>query len=218
MRITTLVFSLIAAVPCFAQQDPSIDCIRALPADARFAPIKAKFALGPTSDTTFAMLADESLASDEEREAISVWATARNECIKPGEEFRRRTYLPQVNALLLEAEGALLLLAVDLYNRKVTYAKFNKRRQAAVAELRNKIDAIAQQLSSEQQAQQHANQRAQNAIDAQRAQEAEAARRQILMQMIQNNRPIQLQPLPAPRPSMNTDCYVIGNQMHCTSR
>ncbi len=218
MRIATLVFSFIAAVPCFAQQDPSIDCVKGLVMNARFAPIKDKLALGVSSDTTFAMLANESLASDDEREAISAWATARNECIKPGEEFRRRTYLPQVNALLLEAEGALLLLAVDLYNRKISYADYNKRRQAAVAELRNKIAAIAQQLSSEQQAQQQANQRAQNVIDAQRAQEAEAARRQILMQMIQNNRPIQLQPLPVPRPSVTTDCYMRGNRMHCDSR
>jgi hypothetical protein len=233
-----LIVAAILARPCLAQQDPLVDCLKGLAADTRFTPIAAKLAINAATDTTFPMLADQTIANGAEQKAISDWATARAECVKGGEAHWQQHYPPQLHALAIEAENMMMALAVDLYNKKITFGEFNKRRQVAADEVRNKIVAMVQHLQSEKQAREKAEREArqrsqwqaqQQAQQAQLAREQmeaqdDIARRQAAMGILLGRMgatpayaPMRPYQMPT-RPSVNTNCSQTGNQLNCTTR
>lgn len=57
------------------QQDPTIACMRNLGSDIRFTSIANKLAVVELRDTTFAMLANESLPNKKEQKAIAAWVS-----------------------------------------------------------------------------------------------------------------------------------------------
>jgi hypothetical protein len=241
MKIATLMLFLVFGTSCFAQDDPLLRCLGNLGSDPRFSSIADKLSVG-TADTTFAMLADTSLANDTERQAIATWATARSECVKGGDEYWRKNYPIQIYAVAFESENTMIASAVDLYNRKISFGEFNKRRDVIKNDVRNKVAAIVQQILNEREAKQQALQQARDAqVSAQQRDQAarqeaqrqyeqaqqaqdDAMRRQAAMSIFLNNmRPNQafqpIQPYQIPvRPSVNTNCYRIGDQVNCTTR
>lgn len=244
MKPALFAFLLVVATSCFAQQDPSAVCNRDLAADARFASIADKLPLAGISEMTFEMLANEKSPNAKEQKAIADWVSSHKECTKLGEAFRQQNYPPQVIALLIEADNSVVAVAADLFNRKLTYGAANKRMQSNLDDFRNRLAAFVQQIKSQQEAQRQAQdaekaaqqrdaaarqaaqdqaQQAQQALEAQQAQQraaqADAARRQILMQMIQNNKPTPIVPYQMPvKPTYNTYCSRIGDQVNCTTQ
>lgn len=211
MRFRAALLTLVLATPAaFAQQDPTDACFVRLSEERRLDVIRAKLSLLGSRTTTFAMLADESVPTAEEREAIATWATARADCMKDGDEYRARYWPAQASSLAVEAESRMTAEAVELFQQKINFGEFNKRRQAIANELAPRRAALRQQA-------QDANDRAQQAQQAQQSQER--ARRQAEMSILLQ--PFKTEPLtltPTTRPTVTTNCSQLGNQVQCTTR
>lgn len=242
MKLLTIALFIFLASPCLAQVDPLLLCLTGLSTDPRFAPIASKVAIGTVSETTFPMLADSTLANNSEKKTISDWAAARKDCVKAGDDYWKTNYPPQIHALAIEAENNMMANAAEIYNRKITFGEFNKRRQSLADELRIKVAAIVQQILSERDSKQQALQQARDAQEAaqqrdaiarQEAQrqfeQAKAAqeiamRRQAALQIFLRNtrppepfQPVPFTPMQIPK-TTTTNCYTIGNQWQCTTR
>lgn len=204
MRYRAALLALVLAAPAaFAQQDPSVGCMQSLREQPRFEAIKAKISLGRVRDSTFAMLADTTLPDEAERQAIAAWATARADCVRLGDDFRK-SWPPQLASLAVEAESRMTAEAVDLYQQKITFGEFNKRRQALANETEPRWAAASQQARD-------SSQRAM-------AQQAEAKARwnAEMSELVQRFKPVTLTPVT--RPTVTTNCSQIGNQVQCTTR
>lgn len=151
MRLAFLLF-LVPYGICNAQ-DPTIGCIKGLAVDKTFTQIASKIPLAEARDATFEMLANQALPTKREQELIPRWIEARKQCISDGDSFHRENYPMQMIALAVEAENNMAAIATDLYNRKLTYGAFNKRRLAIADDAIVKITAVVQQLKTQQDAQ-----------------------------------------------------------------
>ena len=236
------IFLLIVPVWCVAQQDPGIECVSKLAQESRFTAIAAKLPLKDATNIPFEMLADESVPTQAERQAIAAWVTAHQACGKSAEAYREQHYPPQVNALLIQANNRFYVIAAELFNSKLTYAEANRRVQSVVDDLRNKVATLIQQAVAEKAAKQEATKQAQQAQEAarlrdesaqreaqrryQQAQEDQeiAMRRQAAFQYFLSNmrafepKPLQPYQMPPLRQSIQTNCYRIGNQVNCTTQ
>jgi hypothetical protein len=145
--------SLLVVFSCagYAQEDPIAACLERIVGDKRFASIRGKVALGDAADTTFAMYSNESFASKADRAAIAGWSEARVGCAKAGDSHGQKERGPLTAAFILEGEHALVALAVELYHRRISYAEFNKRRQAAADNIRRQL-AMAQRAKAREPA------------------------------------------------------------------
>ncbi len=239
MRWFAALASAATAILAFGQppDDPVINCIRGLMTDERFSTIAGKISLGPT-ETTFAMLADDSRPTDSERAAIGAWAEARDNCVKGGLAWAERAYPAELLALGLQGEHALLALTVELVNKKITYGEYNKRRQAMVDEIRKHAAAVAERLQAQRVAEKQtdeANRDAERRAAEARAQadalnqqaiaaQNDIARRQMAMGLLLNQLrsfqpPAPMVPYQIPiRPVYQTVCSPIGNTVYCTTR
>lgn len=92
----------------------------------------------------FEMAADESFASDVERKAIAQWAKLREACIAheeaaqplpPGLSPLQVTYYENTRAFSREAGAKVSELVVFLYQQKLTYGKFAKKRYEITRDL-----------------------------------------------------------------------------------
>jgi hypothetical protein len=232
-RFATTALALCVCCLCYGQEqiDPSIPCVRKLGDDPRFSLIAPKLPLGGFDKMTLQMLADQTKPTEVEREQISEYVLAKDECGKVGEQFRRANYPVEVNAALADAIDKGLALMADLYDRKLTYGEANKQTQSIASELRNKIASVIQRMKDEQAARQQTANRQASEERATRAQEAMAAaqqeavrqqqataeqqRRQALLQFFLNSyKPIQLPPVRSPT---QTNCIRAGNSINCTT-
>ena len=228
-RIIVFCVLLTAMASALAQQDPSADCFINLASDSRFTPISGKMAIGAPPKSTFTMLADESFPSDSERKLIADWATAVEDCGPLGESYRQNNYPPHLLALVNESKNIFVGMVIDLYNRKIPYGQFNRRRQSTFDEIRARATEIVQRLQAQQQAQQEAQQQAQQQsqearYQAQQAQQAQedANNRQTalyLLNQMRMNQPRALVPYQMrTRPSTTTNCHWIGDFLNCTTQ
>ena len=176
MRWISFFYILLSGIS-YAQEDPTITCLKNFVGDQRFSPIENKLSLADARDTTFEMLANQALPSKKEQEAIAAWVTARKECVKEGDAFHRQNYPLQIVTIVTEGENNIGAIAADLYNRKLTYGNFNKRRQGIADDVMNKVAAVAQQMKTQQELQQKTEQQAKKQDD-QRAQDAALAAQQ----------------------------------------
>ncbi len=165
--------------------DPTIICLRKLSGDQRFGPLANKLPIVEVRDMTFEMLANQALPNKKEQGAIAEWINARKECVKAGDAYHQQNYPPQLTALLTGGENSAAGLAADLYNRKLTYGAFNKRRQEIADDVTNKVVALVQQIKAQHEA-------AQQAQDAEKAaQERDAAARKATLEQAQQSQQAQ---------------------------
>ena len=202
-------------------EDPSRTCFQNLAHETRFAPIADKMAITNVRETTFAMLANESLPKPEERPVIADLIGAQQACFQDGDLWRQKNYPPQIVAIVAESFNTGVATAADLYNGKLSYGAFNKQRQALADEARNRVAAVVQQIQSQRHAEQQMQKQTREAQQAQ----ANAAREQAVLQLLlKNMTPPPVQPLPVQlyqvpiKPSVHTDCYQMGDHMRCTTR
>ena len=186
-----------------------------------------------TSTPTVVMLADPGRPTEAERAAISAYVDAVDDCCLLGQSWRQRNYPAALNALLIQQWTRQKALIAQLYGGKITYGDFANAQSADDAKFQAEFAELAQKIQAEQaqrrQAQRQYEQQQSQAEQAIRAQE-QAAQAQLLMQMMQNNvnnaqqqaiqrqQQIDLFRPTLQRPPMHTNCYMIGNQMNCTTQ
>jgi hypothetical protein len=218
--------------------DPSIACFATIADNSAVAPLQGKVALKIGTHPDLAMLANDHRPNKAEKVAIAAWVAEGERCYDLGHDFRATGYRPVIAALIDESMHALEALVAKLYAGKLTYAEFNEQRQAMDDSYRERVASTIQTLQSESSRDQANKQAQQASVEAQRqaaaAQEAAAEvqneaneqaaqdeRRALALQMLPNVRPTYT-PLPPPPPirtpqGQNTNCYQLGNQLHCTT-
>jgi hypothetical protein len=158
--------------PLISRQDPRVACQSAWESDPQFQPIASKISITSVTDINFQMLADGNLPAPKERQAIASLAESFNRCISEGNAFRRANYHPDVQSLLNQEDTKVLELKLDLYNRKITYGKYNLAVQQLVRDTKTRLEALADRVRAEQARQEDAaRSRAAALVDAQRRQE-----------------------------------------------
>lgn len=234
---------LLCSSSVFAEENPAIDCFKALVSEPKFAAISTKLPLGDMREITFQMLANNTLPTKKETKLIAEWVDAKKICLDSGLEFAQKNYPPQIIPIAFEANNRVNAVAASLYNREFTYGAANKKIQSIADEYVNKLTAVSEQIKAEKAAQQLAQEQAKSQKDAQvkaqqdyerqvaaqrqadanarqqqlKAQE-DAQRRQIAAQMLMNsmNRPTPYQ-IPVPPPTTRTVCNQNGTQTICNS-
>jgi len=133
-----------------AQQESLGPCLDKLAADPAYAVLAGKLALGANPKPVSAKDAESAVVSDKERPLIARWAAARAECLKADSRFGNDAYRPPLQAYGLEAENKVLAATEQLYDRKLTFADYNRQREAIAAELRDRKAQLNRRI--EQQA------------------------------------------------------------------
>jgi hypothetical protein len=228
MRLLPIIALLLAHTAFAAQQDNLASCLKALSAEPRFATLASHIAVGDAGAGTAAMLQDSGVPTEKERKAIADWADARASCVKAADQEGNAAYRPPLVAHAIQAENKVLAAAVELYERRITYGDFNRRRQAIEEERRSKSANLSRQMYEQrsadrqarevegvkrelQEAERQAALAQQQALEAQQAQDA-AARRAAARAA---NRSI---PPPAAFVGRRaySDCYRFGGRFVCT--
>ncbi|MEK6770893.1 MAG: hypothetical protein AABY62_04535 [Pseudomonadota bacterium] len=207
-----------AAVPPDPVPDPGWECLENLPLrglkaesclwcfTSEFSIIAEKLALVSPNQQTFGMLSNASKPNAAEKMAIAGWAKARQECYGMTIEWRKQYNLPPTLMAIQDAEhSSFLNLTADLYNGKLTYGEYAKARANIRAQSQQQWAKAAQHLREQQTA-------------------ADERRRNLALQYLLNQQP-SAQPftpvvpyqMQIPR-TTTTNCFVIGNQMRCTTQ
>jgi len=235
--VAALAFAGTSAAVC-AADDPSIACFATIADNSAVAPLQGKVVLKLGAHPDLAMLANEHRPTKSEKVAIAAWVAEGERCYDLGHDFRASSYHPVIGALIDESMHSLEALVAKLYAGKLTYAEFNEQRQAMDDSYRERVASAIQTLQAESSRDEASKRSQQAAVEAQQraaaAQEAAAEaqneaneqaaqdqRRALALQMLSNARPT-YPPLPPPPPIrtpqiQNTNCYQLGNQVHCTT-
>ncbi len=186
--------------------DPAGACKKDLAHRPEFSIIADKLALVDTSQQTFEMLSNISKPNATEKTAIAEWVKAKQYCFGQSREWRSQYNAPTILAAIQETGVSTFLnLTADLYNGKLTYGEYAKARADLTAQLQRQWAEAAQHL------------REQEAADDQQ-------RRNLAMQYLLNQQRAAPLNMPAPYQiqipprTTNTNCYVVGNQMNCTTQ
>lgn len=212
----------------------------------RFSLIAKKLPIVDIREVSFENLANKSMPSEKERRALADWVEAHKACFQVGAEYAKEHYPSQIGAIAIEEDNRITAVIASLFNKEITYGFANKQIQSIVDDIRNRETAIteqvqqdkinqqfAQELTQKQQKEQESAKRiydrrvieqrqaqAEEQLQQQQAQEDAQTRQlksQMLMNMINNNKPYQL-PMPMPiRPAVRTNCSQFGNQLTCTT-
>ena len=160
-------------------------------ADTRLNPLRSKLPV-KAPDATLAQLADPSLATPAEQQAINDFDPVMAQCF----EMRRaylKTYRPGgVVATFDILQSDSKSLRAQLWAKKITFGEYNSKAAKLVTESQKTMQTElekAQQIAAQQQAQRDQN---------------------MLLMMPYMNPPI-------PRPTI-TDCHRYGNSVNCITR
>lgn len=199
-----------------SSEDPTQQCMDRLRTDVFLVQtLGPKTGFGSNTPPSLELRADKSTPSQEEKQALSMYAAARQQCKMVGESYRRSTVPPVIAAAMDAGWNGIDNLLAKLYAGDITFGQYNQMRVENGAQANDKIRSAAAVLD---QAQAQAD--AQNAANRQMAagmlmqslqqqqalqQQQQQLQQQQLYQMQQNNRTI------------NTNCQRFGNQVNCTS-
>jgi hypothetical protein len=186
-----------------ANDDPSGGCFAGIPINPELAAIAGKIPLGDSRMATLQMLSSKEVPTETEKQALSLWAKYRTECVERGRSFRAR-WAPPGWATAYENGQVSAMQAIAALYGGGTYGQFNVDRQRIGAQLAANLEAASR---GAQQAE--ANQRASD----------QAASLQSLqtMQLLQSMQPRPVQ-LPMPAPTVYCNSQQIGNQVHTNCR
>ena len=129
---------------CSSQQVLA-DCFSDLAYLPELKPIREKVALASVTEQTFGMLTDNNYRTPDEAPAIFRWHFERDKCSR-----MRPPASNPVEQLTVQAFNSIQSMLPDLYEGKMTYGEFAKRRQS----IANDLDARAQQMFGQYQQQQ----------------------------------------------------------------
>ena len=171
--------------------DPYVACVRRLAFDTQFEVLSKKLPLYEMTAISFAMLADDSLATPKERKDILAWFGKQEGCWKDSEELHRSQWPPDIFGLFQEENSEIHNIGLDLYNRKITFGEANKRVQDYGNSFRARVAATVRQYQAEIAAQKAAAeqqaQRKQDAAEQQAQRNQDAAERLASQQQAYEN-------------------------------
>ena len=214
---------------CAAQEESLTACLEKLATVPGFAILADKVALGAGKDTTPRMLADPSLANNTERPVIGKWAAARADCLKANSRFGNQVYRPPLQAFSMDAENKIMAAVVELYDLKISYGEFNRRRQAIDQDLREKTAQLGRQIQQQglayEQADRVARERDRMQRDIEEAERQATQARQQAEQAQENSAPVSRRQTFADAPrryqsapiTVNRNCYRFGGRITCTN-
>jgi hypothetical protein len=183
--------------------NPGVACYSELTYRPEFSAIANKVALDDPTKQTLEMLSNTTRASDGEKTALAAWVRAKQQCNDLTRHWRTQINMPgQLVAISENVMSTFMVLTADLYNSKYTYGEYAKARAESGSKFQRQWADAVQNLQQQQ-------------ADAQ-----EQNKNRALMYLLNQPRPAPLQvPAIAPiqRPT-HTNCYVIGNQMNCTTQ
>ena len=179
-------------------------CNKMLDSDPLLTSIKDKIALSNGDNTTFSMLANDSIPTEEERKVIAIYATKKDLCSK---------IISQTQSFFPNDAGGLLAqtlndtnnqLNMALYKGQLSYGNYAKIRKENNVRYKESQLKIRSEINAKNA---DANERAQRiAIEQQRLFiEQQKAYAELYKPII----PI--------RSIRSTDCQLNGNQMNCTT-
>jgi len=142
--------------PLILRQDPRIACQVAVEFDTRFAVLVSKMSLTGLTPPTFAMLANQSLPSAKEQQAISLLADEVKKCVTSSARYRALNYAGELNSLLDKEDMALLDAYVDMFTKKINFGAYNKRVQQIGKESLSALTTLDERLKAEKVAQEEA--------------------------------------------------------------
>jgi len=132
--------------------------------------------------------------TEEEKKAITIWANAREECIRLGEPWRKENNIhPQANAIDNSTFARFLTLTSELYAGKLTYGEYHAARYQLAADAQREFTNLDQRIREQYAA----------------AQQAEAAR-QTMIWLNMSNQMAQQRP-------RTTSCVRTGNYVNCST-
>jgi hypothetical protein len=228
MRLLALTLLLLMHGLCAAQQESLASCLDKLAPEPAFSLLARKLALGMATGATPAMIADTSLANNQERPVIAEWAAARAGCLKADSRYGNAVYRPPLQAFGIDAENKVMAAAVELYDRKIPFGEFNRRREAIAQELREKSAQLSRQIQLQattlEQADRQMREREQiqREIDEadrqatlarQHAEQAQAAVARQSARRSGADGPRRNQPAPI---APNRNCFRFGSRVACT--
>jgi hypothetical protein len=153
-------------------QDPRKDCEGKIALDNRLSVLSAKIPLISPFEIGFAMLADQSYPNQDEQKAIALFADGIRKCTKEADSFRQQNYSKEMNAVHSRFDSGFMEAAIELYSKKLTYAKFNAKLETLDKELSDGLGKITNQVNAQKNQQEEANKaRAEAMRDAQRRQD-----------------------------------------------
>ena len=172
-----------------AGPDPSLTCYQQLDSDPRFAALRGK--TDHADRLTLEMLSDHSRATEEQKLAIRVRVVAGQTCLDMGRDFRAQNGAPAYFTDELDRQQREeTVRAAKLYSGEMTFADYNRAKQSAYEGIKTRLAAGRDR--------------------AQAAQQTQAANAALIMQMA---RPIQVAPMPFPRPSQVCRSRRVGTQI-----
>lgn len=237
----------LACIACIAREpeaNPQIACLVALADKPELRVLKGKIQFGSPEGPTLEMMANTKRPTKAEKAAISSLVSQAEACIHEGDEWRKDHWPASVVALYEQHVAATKARTADLYAGQITYGDYAKASAAAVAQFKAEVGAVVEKIKAEQEARRQAQQLQQDrqaqdllrqqreqkerqdqrdlAIQQQNAQIAaqnEQARRAAALQIINNmnQRPLYLPPIQI-NPPVQTNCFVNGSFVNCTSR
>ncbi len=154
--------------PGINQLDPRLTCLSALENDKKIQPLNGKISTTIFWDINFPMLSNQSFPTSKEQQSIAYWADELRRCISDSSAYRQKNYSRELINLLDKEDDQIQEAAIDLYNKKITYGKYNSRIQQIFKESKFSLDNI-EQNKADQEAQSRA--RAAAMRDAQQRQE-----------------------------------------------
>lgn len=209
MRPLILAAAIAASFTANAQQSVFSNCLTRETAGASLGTLPKKIVLTTSvRETPFALLADQSKPTEEEKESIAKWADIVGSCAREDEPDRKGRLLPEALSYVDAYLATTVADAASLYTGEISFGQFNKLRIETDQKLRAALAELRQRRADQAQA---------------AAQSDEIARRNAALQyfMGSQGRPSapQIQPYQTPsRPTLSTNCYRFGNQTTCTTR
>jgi len=160
--------------PLLSPEDPRIHCQSAWGFEPKFSALSKKISLTGLTDVSFQMLADTSTAGKKEQEQIAELADKFKKCINDSNSFRKANYSKEMLEILESEDAKLHDLSLDLYNRKLTFGRYNQATQKIAKESLAKLDALTTRLNKARiQQEEAAKARAAALVDAEQRQERE---------------------------------------------
>lgn len=202
MRATILAVALLVAFQANAQQSTFATCMRSYSADEKLKPINEKVVLhGRVNEPPFAMLTDQSIATETEKSAIAAFVEVYTTCFKQDAAWFDAGP-PEGQALIRAAVNGFVGLAASLYTGELTFGQFNRERSDRATKLNAAMADLGRRFTD-------------------RAQAEEQARRNAALQyLLSQPRPMPTQgnQIPTPQQPTTTNCHRFGAQVTCTTR
>jgi hypothetical protein len=106
--------------------------------------------LTSVTDINFQMLADNSQPTARDRQVIANLAEAYTKCVNESNAFRRANYTQEALGILGQEDSKILEQKLELYNRKITFSKYNQSIKQIVAQTKTLLEALSDRIKVEQ--------------------------------------------------------------------